>query len=136
MVFFVDRLGAMPHAIERVEREGPPGADYKVLCMRPILAETEEQDVRVPERELVFLNDRFHAHWRRSAVSSPPHPLPLRPERVLSRRVQVLAHVERPHHRGAREGGDCARAVPRQAERARHLPLLCHGCERAGAEPI
>lgn len=63
MVFFVDRLGAMPHAIERVEREGPPGADYKVLCMRPILAETEDQDVRVPEWELLFLHERFHAHW-------------------------------------------------------------------------
>ena len=58
MVFFVDRLGAMPHAIERVEREGPPGADYKVLCMRPILAETEEQDVRVPEGEAARIPER------------------------------------------------------------------------------
>lgn len=85
MVFFVDRLGAMPHAIERVEREGPPGADYKVLCMRPILAETEDQDVRVPEWELLFLHERFHAHWRLAFYSLS---LPFRHlERALLRRV-------------------------------------------------
>jgi len=77
MMYFVDRLGPLPHEIVRTEMRGPPGKTYKVLCMRPVapMGETCEalglasrsgpppEEVFVQKQELVFLHERFRQYW-------------------------------------------------------------------------
>mmetsp|Transcript_45880 Transcript_45880/g.152095 ORF Transcript_45880/g.152095 Transcript_45880/m.152095 type:complete len:345 (-) Transcript_45880:197-1231(-) len=77
LMYFVDRLGPLPHEIVRTEMRGPPGKTYKVLCMRPVapMGETCEalglasrsgpppEEVFVQKQELVFLHERFRQYW-------------------------------------------------------------------------
>uniref|UniRef100_A0A7S3X6K2 Uncharacterized protein n=1 Tax=Emiliania huxleyi TaxID=2903 RepID=A0A7S3X6K2_EMIHU len=78
MMYFVDRLGPLPHEIVRTEMRGPPGHTYKVLCMRPVeptgatcealgLSPADATSVApeafVQKNELVYLRERFGQLW-------------------------------------------------------------------------
>mmetsp|Transcript_19408 Transcript_19408/g.60986 ORF Transcript_19408/g.60986 Transcript_19408/m.60986 type:complete len:413 (+) Transcript_19408:56-1294(+) len=78
MMYFVDRLGPLPHEIVRTEMRGPPGNAYKVLCMRPVepTGETREAlrrsstdatsvapEAFVQKNELVYMSERFGQLW-------------------------------------------------------------------------
>mmetsp|Transcript_10009 Transcript_10009/g.32864 ORF Transcript_10009/g.32864 Transcript_10009/m.32864 type:complete len:347 (-) Transcript_10009:1255-2295(-) len=78
LMYFVDRLGPLPHEIVRTEMRGPPGHTYKVLCMRPVeptgatcqalgRSSTDATSVApeafVQKNELVYLRERFGQLW-------------------------------------------------------------------------
>ena len=86
-MYFVDRLGPLPHEIVRTEMRGPPGHNYKVLCMRPVeptgatcqalgRSSTDATSVApeafVQKNELVYLRERFGQLWCLAARPARP----------------------------------------------------------------
>ena len=99
LMYFVDRLGPLPHEIVRTEMRGPPGRTYKVLCMRPVepTGETREAlrrsstdatsvapEAFVQKNELVYLSERFGQLWCLAARPGPAQPCTTRAAHTLA----------------------------------------------------